>query len=157
MVMPPTDRIAAGFLERVPMAQTLGLRIDDASPTRATVTLLDQAPFHNHIGGPHAGAMFTLAETASGVIVFVAFGAQLGRATPLAVRAEVDYRKLAMGDLVASAHLDQDPAGIIVALDAGERPEFDVKVDVCRGDGAVVAEVLICWTLRLNEAAAAAQ
>ena len=47
--------------------------------------------------------MFTLAETAGGAIVLGAFGEQLSRAVPLAVRADIDYKKLAMGPVVATA------------------------------------------------------
>ncbi|MFE7619400.1 DUF4442 domain-containing protein, partial [Streptomyces sp. NPDC057496] len=53
----------------VPMARTLNLEFLETTAERAVVRLPDQADYHNHIGGPHAGAMFTLAESASGAIV----------------------------------------------------------------------------------------
>ena len=81
----------------VPMARTLNLEFTETTAERAVVALPDQTDFHNHVGGPHAGAMFTLAESASGAIVLAAFGDQLPRAVPLAVRAEIGYKKLAMG------------------------------------------------------------
>ncbi|MCM2577402.1 DUF4442 domain-containing protein [Streptomyces meridianus] len=134
----------------VPMARTLNLEFTEATPERAVVRLPDQDDFHNHVGGPHAGAMFTLAESASGAIVLAAFGDQLSRAVPLAVRAEIGYRKLAMGPVAATATLGRPAADVVAELDAGERPEFPVEVAITREDGAVTGEMSITWTLRPN-------
>ena len=49
----------------VPMAGTLNLEFLETTAERAVVRLPDQPAYHNHVGGPHAGAMFTLAESAS--------------------------------------------------------------------------------------------
>lgn len=132
----------------VPMARTLNLEFLETTSERAVVRLPDQADYHNHVGGPHAGAMFTLAESASGAIVLAAFGDQLNRAVPLAVTAEIGYKKLAMGVVTATATLGR-PAGEVVAeLDAGERPEFPVHIAITREDGAVTGEMTVVWTLR---------
>ncbi|MDK1474523.1 DUF4442 domain-containing protein [Streptomyces sp. 549] len=132
----------------VPMARTLNLEFVETSSARAVVRLPDQADYHNHVGGPHAGAMFTLGESASGAIVLAAFGDQLSRAVPLAVSAEIGYRKLAMGVVTATAELGRPAAEVVAELDAGERPEFPVKVALTREDGAVTGEMTIVWTLR---------
>lgn len=134
----------------VPMARTLNLEFTETTPERAVVRLPDQADYHNHVGGPHAGAMFTLAESASGAIVLAAFGDQLSRAVPLAVRAEIGYKKLAMGPVTATALLGRPAAEVVAELDAGERPEFPVEVAITREDGAVTGEMTITWTLRPN-------
>lgn len=134
----------------VPMARTLDLEFTETTTDRAVVRLPDRPDFHNHVGGPHAGAMFTLAESASGAIVLAAFGDQLSRAVPLAVRAEIGYRKLAMGPVTATAQLGRPAADVIAELDAGERPEFPVEVAITREDGAVTGEMTITWTLRPN-------
>jgi uncharacterized protein (TIGR00369 family) len=135
----------------VPMVRTLGLEFTETTTERAVVVLPDQADFHNHLGGPHAGAMFTLAESASGAIVLAAFGDQFSRAVPLAVRAEIDYRKLAMGRVTATAVLGRPAAEVVGELDAGNRPEFPVEVAIRREDGAVAGEMTIVWTLRPSD------
>jgi uncharacterized protein (TIGR00369 family) len=132
----------------VPMVRTLDLEFTETDAERAVVVLPDQSAFHNHVGGPHAGAMFTLAESASGAVVLAAFGDQLERAVPLAVRAEIGYRKLAMGPVTATAELGRPAADVLAELDAGERPEFPVQVTITREDGAVTGEMTIIWTLR---------
>lgn len=134
----------------VPMARTLNLEFTETTPERAVVRLPDQADYHNHVGGPHAGAMFTLAESASGAIVMAAFGDQLSRAVPLAVRAEIGYKKLAMGPVTATARLGRTIAEVVAELDEGERPEFPVDIEITREDGAVTGEMSIVWTLRPN-------
>ncbi|MGW0699939.1 DUF4442 domain-containing protein [Streptomyces sp. NPDC002867] len=132
----------------VPMVRTLNLEFLETTAERAVLRMPDQADFHNHVGGPHAGAMFTLAESASGAIVLTAFGDQLSRAVPLAVKAEIGYKKLAMGVVTATATLARPVADVVKELDAGQRPEFPVHISIQREDGAVTGEMTIVWTLR---------
>ncbi|MER5888439.1 DUF4442 domain-containing protein [Streptomyces sp. NPDC001941] len=134
----------------VPMVATLGLEYLETTDQRAVLRMTDQKAYHNHVGGPHAGAMFTLAESASGAIVIAAFGDQMSRAVPLAVKAEIGYKKLAKGDLLATATLGRAKAEVLDELDAGQRPEFPVHVEITRADGAVTGEMTITWTLRPN-------
>ncbi|MFF4083915.1 DUF4442 domain-containing protein [Streptomyces sp. NPDC001777] len=134
----------------VPMARTLNLEFLETTAERAVVRLPDQAEYHNHVGGPHAGAMFTLAESASGAIVIAAFGDQLSRAVPLAVKAEIGYKKLAKGVVTATATLGRPVAEVVAELDGGKRPEFPVVIEIRREDGAVTGEMTVVWTLRPN-------
>ncbi|MET9656320.1 DUF4442 domain-containing protein [Streptomyces sp. NPDC006510] len=134
----------------VPMARTLNLEFLETTAERAVVRLPDQAEYHNHVGGPHAGAMFTLAESASGAIVIAAFGDQMSRAVPLAVKAEIGYKKLAKGVVTATATLGRPVADVIAELDEGKRPEFPVAIEIQRADGAVTGEMTVVWTLRPN-------
>jgi acyl-coenzyme A thioesterase PaaI-like protein len=94
--------------------------------------------------------MFTLAESASGAIVLAAFGGVLDRAVPLAVSAQIRYVKLARGELTATARLTRPASEVIAELEAGQRPEFDVEVELTRADGAVTGLMTIVWTLRPN-------
>lgn len=143
-------QIAELLTATVPMVRTLNLEYVETTAERAVLRLPDQADYHNHVGGPHAGAMFTLAESASGAIVLAAFADELSRAVPLAVRAEISYKKLAMGPVTATAELGRPAADVVAELDKGERPEFPVTVAIRREDGAVTGEMSIVWTLRPN-------
>ncbi len=142
--------LAAGMLQTVPLARTLGLEFVEvaADGSQVTVRLPDNPAVHNHLGGPHAGAMFTLGETASGAVLLATFADQLSRAVPLAVRADIGYQKLAMGPVTATATLARPRAEVIAELDAGQRPEFGVDVEIRRADGAVTATMHVIWTLR---------
>ncbi|WKU03881.1 DUF4442 domain-containing protein [Micromonospora sp. HUAS LYJ1] len=145
--------VAAGVLRAVPFARTLGFEFVEVAPeaeggVRAVVRLPDSPATHNHVGGPHAGAMFTLGETASGAVVMAAFGQVLDRAVPLAVRADIAYRRVAMGEVRATARLGRPPAEVLAELDAGQRPEFPVAVEIGTPDGTVTATMTVLWTLR---------
>lgn len=138
------------LLDAVPFARTIGIQFTSVTPTTAVAVLPDSEQLHNHIGGPHAGAIFTLAESASGAIVLAAFADQLDRATPLAVRACIGYRKVAMGTVTATASLSRLADDVVADLDAGQRPEFDVAVTIANAEGTVTAEMTVTWTLRPN-------
>ncbi len=145
--------VAAAILQAVPFARTLGISImevvrGDDGGVRVVAEMPDLPAAHNHVGGPHAGAMFSLGETASGAVVAAAFGDQLGRALPLAVRADISYRRLAMGPIRATARLDRPVPEVIDELDSGLRPEFAVSVEIATVDGTPSAEMTVVWTLR---------
>ncbi|MBA0051138.1 DUF4442 domain-containing protein [Streptomyces sp. AJS327] len=135
----------------VPMVSTLNLEFLETSAERVVVALPDQPAYRNHVGGPHAGAMFTLAESASGAIVLTAFGDQLARAVPLPTHAEIDFLKLARGSLTATAELGRPVAEVVAELDSGARPEFPVRVAITREDGDTTGEMTVIWTLRPND------
>ncbi|MCW2709469.1 MAG: hypothetical protein JWM22_3311, partial [Frankiales bacterium] len=63
----------------VPFVRTLGLEYLELDADRAVLRLSDDPAFHNHVGGPHAGAIFTLAESASGAVVIGSFEDLLSR------------------------------------------------------------------------------
>lgn len=135
----------------VPMVRTLNLEYLETTPEKAVLALPDQSEYRNHVGGPHAGAMFTLGESASGAIVLAAFGDQLSRAVPLPVTAEIAFKKIALGPVTATATLGRPAAEVVAELDAGEAgPEFPVSVAIRREDGAVTGEMTVIWTLRPN-------
>ncbi|MEU8250484.1 DUF4442 domain-containing protein [Nonomuraea sp. NPDC048916] len=138
------------LLQAVPFARTLGITFDHVGDGRAVCRLPDRTDLHNHLGGPHAGALFTLAESASGAAMLSALGDQLSRAVPMTTTATIHYRKPAMGEVVAEGRLLASRDDVIAQLDAGERPEFDVAVDVTNAEGVVVSSLTVGWTLRPN-------
>jgi len=147
------------LLQAVPFARTLGITFDARPDTsggpsddgRATCRLPDREDLHNHVAGPHAGAIFTLAESAAAAAMLTAFADQLTRAVPLVTGSTVRYHKLARGEVTARARLLASREEVLARLDTGERPEFEVEVEVERADGAVVATVVIGWTLRPSD------
>ncbi|MEU0521311.1 DUF4442 domain-containing protein [Streptosporangium sp. NPDC006007] len=145
-----TFDVGAFMLQSVPFARTLDISFDTVEPGFAVARMPDRADLHNHVGGPHAGALFSLAESASGAAVLSAFGDQMSRATPLAANAAIRYVRLAMGEVVAEARLRAVREEVVARLDAGERPEFEVTVDVRTVDGVLVSEMTVAWTLRPN-------
>lgn len=132
----------------VPLVGTMNIAYLDVTETTAHLRLPDQPALHNHVGGLHAGAMFTLAESASGAVVLGAFSDLLDRAVPLAASAEITYRKLALGDVDAVATLVTDPAQVRRELDAGGLPKFDVAVELTNAGREVTATMTVRWALK---------
>ncbi|HEX6684717.1 MAG TPA: DUF4442 domain-containing protein [Candidatus Limnocylindrales bacterium] len=136
------------LLDAVPFARTLGITFTTVTADTAVAVLPDAVGLHNHVGGPHAGAMFSLAETASGAIVLAAFASHLHLATPLTLRASIEYVKLAMGEVTATASLVRPVDAVLAELEAGGRPEFDVKIVITNNEGVTTGEMAVTWTLR---------
>lgn len=145
------EGVKAGMPTLVPMVGTLSLEFLKLDETTAVVRLPDQPEYHNHIGGPHAGAMFTLGESASGALVLGNFADHLSRVTPLAVEANIAYKKVAMGPVVATAVLTRPVAEILAEVESGTRPEFRVDITIATEDGTVTGQMYVVWTLKLNK------
>ncbi|MBB6122049.1 DUF4442 domain-containing protein [Nocardiopsis algeriensis] len=139
----------SGFLGTVPFARTLGVAFDDIDFGRAVMRLADRPEHHDHLASPHAGALFTLAESAAGAVVLGSFGDQLGRAFPVVVSVEARYDRSAVGDVTAEAVLARPREEILAELDEGRNPEIPLDVEL-RDGGGVVGRVRVTSTLRLQ-------
>ncbi len=106
------------------------------SDGQQAVLRLDAGPdLHNHVGGPHAAAIFGLGETAAFVMLLETFGdlVQQG-AVPLIKSAEIAYSAVATGPLLATSRLTGDAVAARASL--GERgvAVFPVEVVFTRED-----------------------
>jgi uncharacterized protein (TIGR00369 family) len=145
------DAIAKGMTMAVPFAGHLGLEIGEISAGEATVVLPKRGELTNHVGSQHAGALFTVAETASGAAFVGAFAVRMGDITPLARHAEIDYVKVANGPVTASAKLGVDAAEALATLDAEGKVEFPCHVELTDGAGDLVATATVRWHVRLKD------
>lgn len=136
------------FAAAVPFASFLGIEYDEVAPGRAVLRLADDPAKHNHVGTLHAGALFALAESESGLCVMATIAELLAGVTPLAARAEITYRKVARGDVTATARLGTTAAEIASALDEAGKTRFPVEVDIADASGEVCAVVTVDWHLR---------
>lgn len=145
------DAIAKGLSMAVPFAAYLGLEITEVSAGEATVVLPRKAEHNNHVGSQHAGALFTVAETASGAAFVGAFAVRMGDVVPLAKSAEIDYEKVAHGAITAKATLGIDAAAALATLDAEGKVEFPCEVELTDKDGQRVATATVHWHVRLKK------
>lgn len=145
------EAVQTGMPKLVPMVGTLNLEFLQLSEAEAVLRLPDQSAYHNHIGGPHAGAMFTLGESASGALVLGNFADHLAEVTPLAVEANIAYQRVAKGTVVATAVMDRTAPDILAELNSGTRPEFRVDITIATEDGTVTGRMYVVWTLKPNK------
>ena len=145
------DAIRETMPKLVPFVATLGLEYLELSEGRAVLRLSDDPAFHNHVGGPHAGAIFTLAESASGAVVIGSFEDLLARVTPLAASAEIAYTKLQKGPVTAEALLGRPADEVRRELDeTGKTVQFPVTVQMRDEAGNETSRMTISWALRPN-------
>ena len=142
--------VADAMKQAVPWVKTVGVEFPEVEGDRVVAELPDREELRNHVGGPHAAMMFGVAETASGAVVMAAFAPHLGEVTPLVVRSEIAYKKLALGALRAEAVLGRPAAEVVAELRAGKRPEFPVAVTITDAQGVTTGEMTVVWTLRPN-------
>ena len=145
--------VADAMRSAVPWVSTAGVDFGEITTERAVALLPDRADQHNHVGGPHAAVIFGLGETASGAVGLAAFASTAAEATPLVVRSEIGYLKLAKGDLRAEAVLARPAAEVLDELRAGTRPEFGVDVTITDAQGRETSRMTVVWTLKPVRAA----
>jgi acyl-coenzyme A thioesterase PaaI-like protein len=142
------EPIRAGLAKAVPMNSYLGLELLEVSEGRGVVRLPDDARMLNHVGSQHAAGLFAAGEFASGAAMTGALFAHLATATPLAAGADITYKKLAKGPILATARLGEAPSGIIERLTADGRTNFATEVELTDEAGVVVATMTVQWNLR---------
>jgi acyl-coenzyme A thioesterase PaaI-like protein len=118
------------------------------------VRLPDDGKLQNHVGSQHAGALFAAGEAASGAAFVGAFMDVMSEITPLAESAQISYKKLAKGEITATARFGEDADPLKAKLREEGRIRFPVKVQMTDAGGNVVAEMTVDWYVRLNKAAA---
>lgn len=131
----------------VPMVKYLGLEIVEVGQGRGVVRLPDRPELLNHVKSQHAAGLFAAAETASGAAMTGALADRLGGVTPLAKGAEIAYKRVAKGPILATATLSEDAAGIAGRLDADGKAEFEANVELTDEGGVVVATMTVIWHL----------
>lgn len=147
------DAIAKGMAMAVPFVGHLNLEIAEIGAGEAVVRLPERPELTNHVGTQHAGALFTVAETASGAAFVGTFASRLGDVVPLARQAEIAYELPARGVVIARAKLGIDGEEALAKLDANGKVEFPCEVELNAGDGTRVATATVRWHVRRKEPA----
>jgi uncharacterized protein (TIGR00369 family) len=147
------DAIAAGMTQAVPFAGHLGIEIASIGEGEAVARLPERQELTNHVGSQHAGALFTVAEAASGAAFLGAFVERVAEVTPLARSAEITYEKIARGTIEARARLAVPAAEALATLDAEGRVVFPCEIELFDDSGQRVAAATVQWHVRLNQPA----
>ena len=144
------EAIKAGLSQAIPFNGHVGLELMEVGDGRGVVKLPDGPELKNHVGSQHAGALFSAGEFASGGAFVGAFAEHMGSITPLARSAEIDYRKIAKGEITATGTLSESKEALLGRLDADGRVEFPIAVELTDADGQVVAAMTVHWHVRRN-------
>ncbi len=146
--MNPYDVIREQLGQAVPFARHAGVKLTHVEPGLARAELEQTATSVNHIGTQHAGALFTLGETASGGAMAGMFADRILSVRPIAGEAQIRYTKLAKGRISAEARVGGDPAAILSAFERDKRVMFEVAVAMHDDQGNDVAAMQVSWTVK---------
>ena len=140
-----------GMLLQIPYLEPTPIAVDAASGGRVRMRQPFARNIHNIVGTVHAGALFTLGETAAGV---AAFGVVSG-AKPMVLlrRATVEYTRRAESDLTATTEIaDGDPDTIAERFSAEGRADVAIGVTITDAAEAVVFTGTYEYALRRGPA-----
>jgi len=143
--MNPYDMIRAHMSKTIPFATHTGAEIVSIGDGVSEVILPATPETCNHIGTPHAGAVFTLGETASGAAAAGALAPVILQSRPVAAEATIRYLALAKGKLTAVARTSIPGAEALATLQSEGRVKFDVLVDITDETGTKVNEMTVAW------------
>ena len=134
-----TFALSKTFGRIVPMVGTAGIRYDVVEPNKVVVSIKNKRPMQNHINGVHAAAMALLAETATGFVV----GLNVPDHRIMLIKSlHVDYKRIAKGDLVATATLSDEQRQYIID---NEKGELIVPITVTDESGQSPIECTMNW------------
>ncbi|HMH64443.1 MAG TPA: DUF4442 domain-containing protein [Rhizomicrobium sp.] len=142
------DPVVSYFNNAIPFAKHIGVKVVRASNGEAEASLPDHPDLLNHIASQHAGALFAVAEVASGAAMASAFADLLGSAVPLVRDASISYKKIAHGTIRARASTIEPVDDIRKRFGEAGRVLFNVDVKLYRLDGTEVAAASFSWSLR---------
>ena len=142
------DAIRSVMAEAVPFAKYVGIELLEVGDGIAKARLIQRPDLSNHIGTMHAGALFTVAETASGAAVAGVFRELIGSIRPVAAEAKIAYLKLARGTISCTARTAEPGEALRRRLEAEQKVVFDVLVDLFREDGQPAAALSVAWHVR---------
>lgn len=139
------DMIRQQMAGSLPFVRHCGIDLVSIGDGVAEARVADRTDIHNHLKTPHAGVIFTLAETASGGAMAGAMAPVLLNVRPVAAEATIRFVKLGKGDLRATARTTRPAADLRAELDAEGKVRFPVEVDITDAGGEVVSQVVVEW------------
>lgn len=143
--MTPFDALKAQLSAVVPFASYVGISLDEITEGTATATLCQTHNTSNHIATMHAGALFTLAEAASGAAMAGMFLERLAGLRPVAASSTIAYVKPAKGLITARAVVEGSRAALFETLDAEGKVRFPVAIAMTDDAGREVARMTVDW------------
>ncbi|WP_269106663.1 PaaI family thioesterase [Massilia sp. TS11] len=141
------EKIRQQMMDTLPFVRLCGITIDAIGPGTATCSMPDAAQLHNHLHTPHAGALFTLAETASGAAMAGGFAELILEMRPVAKESRIQYQKVAKGATRAEGRVPGDLAALKAALKQEGKLAFPVHVDIYDAQDTLAAQVQVEWYL----------
>lgn len=150
--MSDIDQAALDFVKEllgtaVPFANHVGITITSLADGMAMATLPDEPFTKNHVATHHAGALFTVAEAASGAALAGVMADVLTEMRPLVSSSTISYRKPAVGVITATASTSKPGSTARSEYATDGRTSFEIDVSLTNTDGDEVASMTVDWVV----------
>jgi acyl-coenzyme A thioesterase PaaI-like protein len=127
------------FCSQVKYANTTGVKLLKVSHHQVKLKLANKKNVQNHIGGIHAIAAATLAESATGIV----FGINVpDTKLPLLKSVDIQYKRRMQGSLEANARLSVEQ---IKAIQQSDKGDTLVAVEITDESGLAPIECQMHW------------
>lgn len=126
-------------LDSIPFVAKVGIRCDAFAPGKIALSLPDNKGNHNHAGGLHAGALFTLAETAGSAAA--ATHPDLASYQLMAKGFNIVYHHPPVGGVQARCHVTAEMARTVLwGVTTTGKADLEIPVEIYDSRGELVAE-----------------
>ncbi len=140
--------LTAAFSRAVPFVGTAGVRYELVTQDKVICSIRNRRPVQNHINGVHAVAMGLIAETATGFVT--AMNLPDGEKIVLIKSMKLEYKKVAKGDLTATATLSLRDRELIATTPKGTVTVPCIITDET-GESPVECEMVWAWVSKKRE------
>ena len=131
------------MITSIPFVQTLGIDAD--------LTLTPGPHLRNHLGSLHAGALFTLAESASGQFLLETFPEHKKEAIPLLRRSQITYLRPATETIHTTVEIMEDEkVRFTDRLTRKKRASVTLSVSLHTHNEEIVAKADFEWFVTLG-------
>jgi uncharacterized protein (TIGR00369 family) len=135
--LPAGRRIFSFIFSRVaPFNAVISPRVLEVRPGSAKIAMKERRRLHQHLRSVHAGALFTLAESTSGLTLSASIPDTM---RIIVTNISIDFHKKAHGLLVAEGRCE--------IPDPGVEQDFEVRVGIADEAGDVVASATVTWRI----------
>jgi len=135
------------LLARIPYVVWHDIRVREQAPGQVKLSLGGREEVANYVGTMHAGALYTLAETAAGVVANDIIADNV--AYVLLREGGVRYPRRAEGEVIATAKVDTSVANQVRAQFAAQsRADVEVSVTIDNAGGGTVFVGTFNYALR---------
>jgi len=136
------------FEQNVPYAKHTGIELLEIADGHGAAKLPDRSETTNHMGTQHAGALFTLAEAASGAASVFLFADKVTTVKAAIVEANIAYLRSARGEIIAEGKLRQSGADILSTFNSDGKVEYMVDVVLKDSKDREVCKMDVKWSIK---------
>lgn len=135
--------MAAVFADAGGFLRTLGPTLVSSTSEQAVLRLDAGPALHNHVGGPHAAALFGLGELTAFALMLKAFGDEVkAGAVPLIKSGAIEFKSIVTGPVLSTATLVGDPDAVSARFAERGSASFEVAVEIAIEEGGAITTLM---------------